>query len=311
MVGPAQMHQVREQIIGCIVGCAIGDAVGGIYEGRKPPINVAVDPANWRLSDDTQLTLATCEGIVAAGWPDPESIAEAFRRWYRAGRIQGVGASTLKALRDLDIGTHWALSGAGGEQSAGNGAAMRIAPLAFFLDPGLEEERATIRHVSRITHRNDEAYVGALAVILAIRAGIAGEWSRNSSALHRVAQQLPDTNVRDGLLEAAKMVHEPIAIAATELGASGYVAESVPFALFAVQRLADLGFGRLITEVVAAGGDTDTNAAIAGAVAGAILGQNQLPQDWVSALPERDEICGTAESLAALIPGAGSGIAER
>ena len=50
---------------------------------------------------------------------------------YNSGRLRGLGSATLKALRELQIGGHWALVGRTGEYAAGNGAAMRIAPLAF------------------------------------------------------------------------------------------------------------------------------------------------------------------------------------
>jgi ADP-ribosylglycohydrolase len=57
---------VRDQILGCILGGAIGDALGGPYEGKRPPIEIS-DNDEWRLSDDTQMTLATCEAISSCG----------------------------------------------------------------------------------------------------------------------------------------------------------------------------------------------------------------------------------------------------
>jgi ADP-ribosyl-[dinitrogen reductase] hydrolase len=113
----------RDRIIGSLLAGAIGDALGGVTER-----------SGLAISDDTQLTLATCEAIIEAKGVDPERIAGSFLRWYRAGAISGIGSSTLEALRDLDAGGHWALCGARGERAAGNGAAMRIAPLAFLLD---------------------------------------------------------------------------------------------------------------------------------------------------------------------------------
>src|SRR5438552_12980525 len=88
-----------------------------------------------------------------------------------------MGSSTLKALHDLDAGLHWALAGAKGEMSAGNGAAMRIAPLAFHLDPTVARDRQVIRDVCRITHHNEEAYVGALAIVVAVRSLALGQSS--------------------------------------------------------------------------------------------------------------------------------------
>ena len=106
---------------------------------------------------------------TASGWT-PSSVAESFRAWFEVGRLRGLGSSTLKALRDLAAGAHWGLAGARGEYAAGAGAAMRIAPLAFLLDPCSVDDRVVVRDVARITHHSDEAYAGALAVMVAVRA---------------------------------------------------------------------------------------------------------------------------------------------
>lgn len=62
--GMGALPEVEDRVLGCLLGGAIGDAIGGPYENRRPPFSVAIDH-EWRLSDDTQLTLATCEAIVA------------------------------------------------------------------------------------------------------------------------------------------------------------------------------------------------------------------------------------------------------
>lgn len=95
MSGPSPTSRV----LGSRIGVAIGDAVGHRFEGRKPPIEFEA-PESFVFSDDTQLTLATCEAILDARGPDPEAIARRFVAWFEAGRVTGLGASTLKALRD-------------------------------------------------------------------------------------------------------------------------------------------------------------------------------------------------------------------
>lgn len=185
-----------DRVLGSIIGGALGDAWGGAYEGIIGPVRFQI-PLRPALSDDTQLTLATCAAIVEAGKADPESIAAHLVTWFRAGRLRGLGSSTLKALRDLAIGTHWAVAGARGEYSAGSGAAMRIAPLAFLLDPAEPTQRIVLGDVCRITHRNDEAYVGALAVVLAVRSVLGGDWPRRGTFLSLAAEGLPHSAVRD------------------------------------------------------------------------------------------------------------------
>ena len=187
---------IRDRILGCILGGALGDAWGGPWEGNPSRTTFQI-PSRSSVSDDTQLTLATCESIIENGGVHAERLASHFATWFATGRVTGIGASTLKAMRDLVAGVHWAVAGSRGEFSAGNGAAMRIAPLAFLLDPTTHADRTVIRDICRITHHNDEAYVGALAVVAAIRFILAGNWSDQNSLLVAVAESIPDSAVRD------------------------------------------------------------------------------------------------------------------
>jgi ADP-ribosyl-[dinitrogen reductase] hydrolase len=291
-----------DSILGCIVGGAIGDAAGAAFEGTHGlPAATVRHAEDWRLTDDTQLTLATCEALTERRSADPEAIAACFLRWFRARRLTGLGASTLKALRDLDVGAHWALAGRKGDRAAGNGAAMRIAPLAFCVDPHSEESRRLIRDICRITHHNDEAYIGALAVMLAIQ----GARDRTTS-LASIASCLPHTSVQERLLAyAALPTNESLVAAAKRYGSSGYVAESVPFALLAAQRVGTLGFEGMLEQVIAAGGDTDTNASLAGQVAGTALGLGGLPPELVELLPQREFVLGVAQAFAEWAVGGG------
>jgi ADP-ribosyl-[dinitrogen reductase] hydrolase len=261
-------HQVLSaRIRASLLGGALGDAWGSAYEGRPGPI-AAPFPERPRLSDDTWLTVATCEAIVRArGQVAPSIVADSFRAWFEKGRLRGLGSSTLKALRDLAAGAHWALAGARGEYAAGAGAAMRIAPLAFLLDPGAADDRVIVRDVSRITHHSDEAYAGALAVMSAVRLSAAAGFVPED-LLSRVSDELPDTRLRDRLLELLAADETP-EVMATRFGASGYVVEAVPLALLVAVHNRASSLGAVIERAVALGGDTDTIASIAGQVVGA------------------------------------------
>jgi ADP-ribosylglycohydrolase len=292
---------LQDRVVGCILGGAIGDALGGPYEGQPGP--VAFDPdAPWRLSDDTQLTLATCEAICAGGAVSPAAIADRFAHWFRQGKVTGVGASTLKALRDLAAGAHWALAGRKGERGAGNGAAMRVAPLAFCLDPGEPEQRTALRDVCRITHHNDEAYAGAVAVVAAVRAVAFGGWQPGGNLPALAADALPDTAVRDRLRAVAGVnPTTPVEEVGRRFGCSGYVAASVPLALYAAQRVGRADFEQVVRDAVRTGGDTDTLGSLTGQVAGAWAGLGRLPRDLVRRLPEGEAILQAARAFASLV----------
>jgi len=262
------------RISGCLFGGALGDAIGSYFEGDPPNNNFTIPP-NLRVTDDTQLTIATCQSIVDSGSVDPESVARHFLNWYRDRRIVGIGASTLKSLTELDVGGHWAMVGATGEQSAGNGAAMRIAPLAFVLDPDIDAERQKIRDVCRITHRNDEAYLGALAIVRSIRYVISGN-SLDDALLTMLINAIPDSRVRDRLIvvrDSSLSIEEY----ASQFATSGYVVDSVPLAILAAIRSTD--FLTMIENIVHCGGDTDTIASMCGQIFGTAYGVDALPME--------------------------------
>lgn len=259
----------KERLHGCLAAGAIGDALGSFYEGR--PVTESVDfEALHGITDDTQLTLATCEAILEAKKVSPESIAQKMLEWYNNRKLTGLGASTLKALRDLQVGAHWALSGRSGEYAAGNGAAMRIAPLAFFLNP--DTDRTLIRDVCFITHKNDEAYTGCLAILYILHYILTGRWQADSDLLSLLLSQLPDTAVRDKLIQLQEQPGLSIREAARLAGTSGHVSESIPFAIFAAQQIKTQHFEDILIEIIRCGGDTDTNASLAGQMMGAFLG---------------------------------------
>lgn len=287
---------IRQQFEACIIGGAIGDAWSSgldFYASRpSAPVN------GWSFTDDTQLTLATCEALCAAGDFRPDLLAEVFVRYYKERRLSGLGTSTLKAILELEAGGHWSQVGRTGEYAAGNGAAMRIAPLAFF-----NTSRENIRSACWITHRNDEAYVGALAIFLCLKAIIAGEWTGSNNLFELIIPALPDTRVRDRLMEIDAVQSRADIKSIARLGNNGYVVNSVPFAIFAATQVNKIGISDMYKSVIEAGGDTDTNASLAGQIAGAYLGINNLPQelllklsgvnkyDWVKAIIDKTKDC--------------------
>lgn len=299
VISPTVSTSVEARVLGMILGGAVGDGWGRPYEGslaRAFPL-----PLELVVTDDTQLTLATCEALIERRRVDPASIAARFLIWFREGRLTGLGSSTTKALRDLAAGAHWALAGTKGERAAGNGSAMRIAPLAFMLDPRDEQARRLLRDVSRITHHHDEAYAGALAVVTAVRLASTSGYQM-ARLLEDVAAVLPDTQVRERVVKYAAFGNDvqPADIGQT-WGSSGFVADSVPLAIFAARALGRRNFAEVVGSAISAGGDTDTIGSIAGQIAGAAVGMAGLSDDLLDRLRERASIAGVASEFARVV----------
>ena len=276
-----------ERFEGCIIGGAIGDAWGSGFENQvereddtyyllgKPDLKMP----SWGITDDTQLTLATIEAMTENKDLTPESLVKHFLKYYKQRKLKGIGASTLKALKELDFGGHWSQVGRRGEYAAGNGAAMRIAPIAF-IDKISNSE---IKDICTITHNNDEAYIGARSVVIAIREIVNGNWNGQTNLIEKIIEQIPDTRVRDRLIEI-KNIKSLKEIA--EKGNNGYVVNSVPLAIAAANKINEIGIEQMFLQLIEIGGDTDTNCSIAGQIAGAFIGKNRIPQNLINQLKE-------------------------
>ena len=262
----------NNKLLNCLIGGLIGDCIGGYYENNKHDF---ISPLSytWECSDDTQLTLATLEAIIQNKLEvNPEKIAKNFLEWFNRGHLSGLGASTLGALQALQIGGHWALVGRTGEFAAGNGAAMRIAPLAFVLNT--QFNRVLIRDVVNITHKHDEAYTAALAVLLVIESN----YTSPKQTLEWIIQNISDSNTRDNFIKLTTLKPATCQEAAKLVGNSGYAASSIPLAIYASMRgLEKRDMKLVLKELCLAGGDTDATCSIAGQIMGALGDEYIIP----------------------------------
>ncbi len=167
--------------------------------------------------------------------------------------------------------------GRSGEYAAGNGAAMRIAPLAF----KLKTDRQTIKDLCTITHKNDEAYTGALAIYFSIISAVKCDWVGNNDLIEKVIDKLPDTRVKDRLIELYDLKNLTIAEIGQRYKPTGYVVDSVPISLFAAQKINQLGIKEIFTELIKIGGDTDTTCSMTGQIIGSLIGYNEIPTTWI------------------------------
>jgi ADP-ribosylglycohydrolase len=175
--------------------------------------------------------------------------------------------------------------------SYGNGSAMRVAPLgAYFRDAPAGQVVAEAERSAEVTHAHPEAKAGAVATALAVwvagrsrdgRLSDPAEWWK---AL--LAPLDPSLRVTRGLRRAESLSPDAsLSEAVARLGNGSHVtcADTVPLALWIAMRHLD-DFETAVRHALAAGGDTDTVAAIVGGIVAARVGPRGLPPQWVAAV---------------------------
>jgi ADP-ribosylglycohydrolase len=173
--------------------------------------------------------------------------------------------------------------------SFGNGSAMRVGPLGAYLhDAPADEVVAQADLSANVTHSHPEGRAGAVAVALAAWLAARGRQAapRNGSDLLRaVAARLPDgLAVTRGMLKAAELRHDtPLLEAVETLGNGRRVScqDTVPLALWLALNHLD-SYERAVRKAIAAGGDTDTTAAIVGSIVAAYGGVACIPRRWLA-----------------------------
>jgi len=303
-----------DRFLGALLGGALGDALGFPLEGQMPPYHADPQdcPLTFRhhaiISDDTQLTLVVGQCLVDRGWLDPVDLADRLVRWLPVGR--GKGRATTTAVVKLARGVPWTDAGS---FSAGNGAAMRVAPIGL-----MRWNRPVLRWTEAVlsalpTHH--DAMAAASAVIMAEAVaelvvhppGVIDPHAfldaivRPARGLERPQPERRNPRVVTTLVDRVVEVEEHLSDtperAVRDYFYSGaYVLESLPTALWCFLRHpADPDAA--LREALAVSVDADTVAALVGTLAGALNGVLALPAHLVKELESRDDLETLAERL--------------
>lgn len=288
---------------GCLLGLAVGDALGMPVEGMRASairgkfgrVKDFLD-APWRLlkagqwTDDTKMMLCHARSIASRGGVDVDDTAREFVAWFESNDWRGIGGASYESIQRLREGVPPARSGMRGEMAAGNGVAMRIAPVGLVDCGDLEKLREDCRAVAVITHDNPEAIAGGLAVAYAVARAARGDLEP-ASFLDDVAGFIGPCAVAERLRLAGRLLEKgtetPEALA--RLGTGGYVPETAGSAFFCFLRTPD-DFEETVMRAAEGGGDADTTAAVAGAVSGAFNGLLSIPRRWRDGVEAAEEI---------------------
>jgi ADP-ribosylglycohydrolase len=269
------MQAMFDKVKTTLLGGMLGDAYGNRFSNMDIPTKDEV----WRFTDATQLTIATCESLMETHHPQADHIALKFADYYRDGKIAGMTPSTLRSLILLSMGKRKREDGPSmtTDVSESPGAAMRIAPLAFLLDPHEESDQTAIRSVCKITDEGDEAFAGALAVLLSIRLA----QNARQNFIPQVIRLLPESRTRENLVEITRNPDISLRRLLLQREQQNHAADSVPIALLAAQKSATAGIRTVWKELVSSARDGAILCSIAGQIAGAFLTENEFPTEWV------------------------------
>lgn len=272
--------EMLDRAQGSLFGQLAGDSLGSLVEfqppariGRLYPDGVRdlADGGTWNLlagqpTDDSELALTLARTLVRDGTFDAEAVFDSYRRWLSSSPFD-VGAATVAGLR-----------GQPDPESQSNGALMRVSPLGIFgarhsseqvaewaaADAGLTHPNPVCRQVSSLYAR---------AVALAVREG------PTSSELYRTIVDWSQDTSPDVRREVRSAELSP---PAEYMQNQGWVLTALRNALWQLLNAPNPEEG--IVDTVMRGGDTDTNAAIAGALLGAVHGFDALPKRWTQAI---------------------------
>lgn len=259
-------------------------------------LDLAPPPRNSPYDDDAAMTLLLGESLLACKGFDAADVARRWVKWMKVdGR--GIGSTTKRALTLIDRGKEPFEAGRLANQenpgrSAGNGSVMRCIPVALRYHDEIDRLIRVSTQQAAITHADERCTWGAAAVNLAARELLHGNIYFIDEVLHKIGDRAPRA-LRDAIHRVPRERESdlPIAIA----GEAGYVVHCVEIAFWFVTH--DRTLEEALIFLAQAGGDTDTNAAVAGALLGARYGEVALPPRWGEQLVGAQGIAKLAEDL--------------
>ncbi len=284
---------IQKRISAAWAGLMLGDALGApaefctredIHElypeglcDMLPGFGICTDRRAGEVTDDTQMAYCLHQALQEANGWRPEIAYKHYLAWF-ATNPPDIGEATAAAL-----------SGHPNAESQGNGALMRVLPIALWAatHPGFDWQTAA-REDAFITHPHpvcgDANVVFVHALLTAMRPNITAEEIQFSALAFAVENSLSSAVVE--------------AIAADDMRPDydgehiGWVLVALHSAFYQLKNASS--FRSALVDIVSSGGDTDTNAAIAGALLGVWKGLRHIPRTWLQAVLAANLPCYTA-----------------
>jgi len=302
---PQLVSRARGALLGLVAGNQLGvptehlgtaDAIRTAFP--RGVVDLAPPPKNSPYDDDAAMALLLGESLLASQGFDANDVARRWVKWMKVdGR--GIGMTTRRALTLIDRGKEPFEAGRLANQenpgrAAGNGSVMRCIPVALRYHDDLDRLIRVSTQQAAITHADERCTWGAAAVNLAARELLHGNIYFIDEVLHKMGDRAPRV-LREAIHRVPRESEADLPIA--RAGEAGYVVHCVEIAFWFVTH--DRTLEDALIYLAQAGGDTDTNAAVAGALLGARYGEVSLPPRWMDQITGAEGIAQLAERLVA------------
>jgi ADP-ribosylglycohydrolase len=302
--------------IGCLIGQCVGDALGLVVEGQPSSVcsiyvNEYIDHLKipkhlsgryefGQYSDDSQLAREMLQSYVSRGNFDPEAYAKRIAAIFRENRIVGRGIATDQAALRLIQGVSWKNAGTPAP-SAGNGTAMRVAPigLMFYQDNQSLQKFAHLQ--GYITHQDPRCSAGSIIIAGAIAIVLQSKQIDIKQFINNLVVWAKPVNLLfakelDALQKWISLPYEEALDIISVCGnpdrtdgwnrISPYVIPSVIWSLYSFLKTPN-NYMETIKTAIRCGGDVDTTAAMAGAISGAFNGIDEIPKTYAQSLTDQ------------------------
>ncbi|MEZ5891076.1 MAG: ADP-ribosyl-[dinitrogen reductase] hydrolase [Xanthobacteraceae bacterium] len=288
---------LHDRALGAYLGLAIGDALGATVEfmtkgeiAARYGVHDRMVGGGWlklapgRVTDDTEMALALGRSLIRRRGLDPRDLCEEFAAWLKKGPVD-VGNTCRRGIRRYL--TEGSIAAPYFEGDAGNGAAMRVLPLALATLGHPDAAAAWCPAQCHVTHHHPLSDAAALALVRMMHVLLAGE----TMTAARV--------IADALIEE----HRAFRFAPYRGLSTAFVVDTMQTVLHFYFNTAS--FPECVVLTVNQGGDADTTGALAGMLAGATYGAPALPSGWLGRLDRavRAEIQEQTPKLLAIAAG--------
>jgi ADP-ribosylglycohydrolase len=312
------MQVSLDRIAGCFLGQCLGDALGHPVEGHSSddcldylhrqmkPLwsnrSVQLVHPFGQYTDDSQLARELLLSLVSFPEFDGDDFVSRLKPLFDKRLVVGPGIACLDAMRRISVGIPWQDAGCKPPQ-AGNGTAMRAAPVGMLYYDNPKEMIRIARAQGWVTHRDLRCDAGSIAIAGAVSLALR-EQVEPTGFCSQLADWMSgaDEEFASYVRQLPKYLQEsPAEVAAWARragkaadyndnwpGISPFVVGTVLWSLYSFLKTPDDYFSSVWTSI-GVGGDVDTTAAITGAISGAYNGRGSLPEHLLNKLHDHGE----------------------